>query len=60
MKREVIAEYTYELPELTDEEIMSVAESEGITDANPEEIRTFIKKSIYKVFCEVQIKNSTT
>lgn len=54
MKKEVIAEYTYELPEPTDEEIRSFFEAEGITDVNPEDVRMYIRKSIYNMLCQSQ------
>lgn len=59
MKREVIAEYTYTLPEFTDEEIIDFFEKEGITDVNPELIRMFINKSIHQLFCETIEKMKT-
>ena len=52
MKKEIIAELEYELPELTDKEIRSFFEAEGITDVNPEEVRNYINTSLYKLFCE--------
>ena len=52
MKREVVAEYTYTLPELTDKEIIDFFEKEGITDINPELIRMFINESIHQLYCE--------
>lgn len=56
MNKEVITEYTYELPELTDEEIKSFYEENGITDVNSEEVRDYIKESLYKLFCEAANK----
>lgn len=41
----------------TDEEIQSVCAAEGITDINPEEVRDYIKESLYKLFCEAADKN---
>lgn len=57
MNKEVITEYTYELPLPTDEEIQSIAAAEGIVDVNPEEVREYIKESLYKLFCEAANKN---
>lgn len=59
MKKEVIAEYTYELPEPTDEEIRRFFEDEGITDVNPEDVRMYIRKSIYNMLCQSQKQNTT-
>lgn len=58
MKKEVIAEYTYELPEPTDEEIRSFFEAEGITDINPEDVRMHIRKSIHNMLCQAQEQNT--
>ena len=54
MKREVIAEYTYTLPEPTDEEIISFFEENGVTDVNPEDVRKYIRESIYNILCQSQ------
>lgn len=59
MKKEIIAEYTYELPELTDEEIKSFCEENGITDVNPEDVRMYIRESIYNMLCQSQKQNTT-
>lgn len=56
MKKEVVAEFKYELPELTDEEIRSFFEAEGITNVNPQEVRDYINTSLYKLFCEAANK----
>lgn len=58
MKKEIIAEYTYELPELTDEEIKSFYEENGITDVNPEDVRMYIRESIYNMLCQIQKQNT--
>ena len=58
MKKEIIAEYTYELPEPTDEEIKEFFQAEGITDVNTEEVRQYIRESLYKLFCELASKNN--
>jgi hypothetical protein len=52
MKREIIAEFEYEIPELTDEEIRNFFEAEGIADVDPEEVRNYINTSLYKLYCE--------
>ena len=54
MKKEVIAEYTDELPELTDEEIREFFEAEGIANVNPEDVRKYIRESIYNMLCQIQ------
>lgn len=59
MKRKVIAEYTYTLPEPTDEEIKSFFEANGVTDVNPEDVRMYIRKSIYNMLCQSQKQNTT-
>ena len=59
MKKEVIAEYTYELPEPTDEEFRSFFEAEGITDVNPEDVRMYIRESIYNMLFEIQKETPT-
>ena len=56
MKKEIIAEYTYEIPELTDEEIKEFFQAEGIVNVNPEEIRKYIRESLYKFYCEAASK----
>ena len=57
MKKEVIAEYTYELQELTDEEIRSFFEAEGVVNVNPEEVRSYIRERLYELYCEAAIEN---
>ena len=57
MKKEIIAEYTYNLPEYTDEEIKEFLQSESVTDVNPEEIRKYIRESLYKLYCEAVSKS---
>ena len=52
MKKEIIAELQYELPELTDEEIRSFFEAEGVTDVDTQKVRDYISTSLYKLFCE--------
>lgn len=54
MKKEVIAEYTDELPELTDEEIREFFEAEGIANVNPKDVRKYIQESIYNMLCQIQ------
>lgn len=56
MKKEIIAELQYELPELTDEEIRSFFEAEGITDVDPQKVRDYMNTSLYKLFCEAANK----
>lgn len=58
MKKEVIAEYTYELPEHTDEEIRNFFEAEGVADINPEDVRKYIRESIYNMLCQSQKSNT--
>ena len=58
MKKEIIAEYTYELPECTDEEIIDFFKAEGVTDVNPEDVRNYIRESLYKLYCELARKNN--
>ena len=57
MKKEIIAEFTDELPELTDEEIQNFFEAEGITDVNPEDVRKYIRESLYKLYCKTVNEN---
>lgn len=53
MKKEIIAEYTYTFPEPTDEEIQKEIDTEGLTDVvKPEDVRRYIRESIYKLYCE--------
>ena len=59
MKKEVIAEYTYELPEPTDEEIRNFFEAEGVTDVNPDDVREYMREKIYNMLCKIQ-KETTT
>lgn len=59
MKKEVVAEYTYKLPELTDEEIRNFFEANGVTDVNPENVRRYIREGIHYVLCQSQKKNTT-
>lgn len=61
MKKEIIAEYTYELPEPTDEEIQKEIDAEGLTNVvMPEDVRKYIRKSIYKLYCEAMMKSKNT
>jgi hypothetical protein len=56
--KEIIAEFSYEIPELTDEEIQNYSEEQGITNVDPEAVRKYIRESLYKMFCEAARRNS--
>ncbi len=58
MKKRIIAEYSYELPQITDKEIQDFFKSEGITDVDPEEVRRYIRERIYQLYCETLSKNN--
>lgn len=59
MKKEIITEYTYELPELTDEEIQKEIDAAGLTDVvKPKHVRKYIYENIYKLYCEAVAKNN--
>ena len=50
MKKEVLAAYTYELPEPTDEEIQNEIDATGLTGVvKPEDVRKYIRERIYEV-----------
>ena len=58
MKKEVLAEYTYELPEPTDEEIQNEIDAAGLTGVvKPEDVRKYIHECIYKLYCEAVSDN---
>lgn len=48
--------YTYNLPEPTDEEILSFYKAEGVTDVNPEDVRNYIRKCLHQAYCEAVSK----
>lgn len=53
MKKEVLAEYTYKLPELTDEEIQNEIDAAGLTGVvKPEDVRKYIRERLYEVYSE--------
>ena len=57
-KRPQMIEYIYELPEPTDEEIQKEIDAEGFTNViMPEDVRRYIRESIYKLYCKTMIKN---
>ena len=46
-------EYTYELPEPTDEEIQNEIDEAGLTGVvKPEDVRKYIREKLYEVYCE--------
>ena len=54
MKKEVIAEYAYKLPEPTDEEIQKEIDEAGLTGVvKPEDVRKYIRERLYELYCEV-------
>lgn len=54
MKKEVITEYTYKLPEPTDEEIQKEIDVAGLTGVvKPEDVRKYIHERLYELYCEV-------
>ena len=57
MKKEVIAEYTYELPEPTDEELQKEIDAAGLTGVvKPEDVRKYIREKLYELYCEAVAK----
>lgn len=57
MKKEIIAEYTYDLPEPTDEELQKEIDDAGLTGVvKPEDVRRYIRQRLYEVYCEVVAK----
>ena len=47
-------EYTYELPEPTDEEIQKEIDAAGLAGVvKPEDVRKYIRERLYELYCEV-------
>lgn len=58
MKKEGLAEYTYNLPEPTDEEIQKEIDAAGLTGiVKPEDVRRYIRERLYEVYCEAVSEN---
>ena len=60
MQKEVIAEYTYKLPEPTDEKIQKEINAAGLTGVvKPEDVRKYIRERLYEVYCEAVAKKES-
>lgn len=58
MNKEIIATYTYELPLPNDEEIRNIFKEAGVSNVNPEMVRTYIRQCIYDMFCNAENENN--
>lgn len=54
MGKEIIAKETYKLDLGTDEEIKNFLKAEGLTNVNPEDVRSRICEVLYKAVCEAK------
>ena len=60
MQKEVIAEYTYKLPEPTDEEIQKTIDAAGLAGVvKPEDVRKYVRERIYELYCEAVAKKES-
>lgn len=58
MEKEVVAEFTYELPLPMDEEIQKEIDAMGLTgNIKPEDVRNYIRENIYNLYCEAMTAN---
>ena len=56
-RRPQTIEYTYELPEPTDEEIQKEIDEAGLTGiVKPEDVRKYIRERLYEVYSEAVAK----
>lgn len=54
-------EYTYELPEPTDEEIQKEIDAAGLAGAvSPEDVRKYIRERLYEVYCKAVSEKENT